>query len=274
MARKKHVATGAPGWIVTFADLVCSVLAFFVILAAYSTMDNKKLQVVAGSMREAFGTIKESKLAGVVELNGIPTKPQLRNAKLRPIEDASEFTAPVDKKPTPDGVMTPEVSRAVAQAAASLRQALSDMPEIAQISKNIVIEETREGLNLSLVDQDGRSMFAEASVNPYERTRRVLEAVAPTLRRLPNRITVTGHTSGPRPGQRVSGSPWDLSTGRAATVREILAASGVQDSRFAGVTGKADTDPLFPDNPYLAANRRVTITLLKEAPPLPPGLKP
>ena len=50
-------------------------------------------------------------------------------------------------------------------------------------------------------------------------------------------------------------------------MREILAGSGVPDDRFASVTGKADTEPLFPDNPYLAANRRVTVTLLKEAPP-------
>jgi chemotaxis protein MotB len=47
--------------------------------------------------------------------------------------------------------------------------------------------------------------------------------------------------------------------------------SGIPDDRFAGVIGRADTEPMFPDNPYLPANRRVTITLLKEAPPLPTG---
>jgi chemotaxis protein MotB len=40
------------------------------------------------------------------------------------------------------------------------------------------------------------------------------------------------------------------------------------------VSGKADTLPLFPDDPSLAANRRVTITLMREDPPLPPNLKP
>jgi chemotaxis protein MotB len=57
-------------------------------------------------------------------------------------------------------------------------------------------------------------------------------------------------------------------------VREILAVSGLPDDRFAIVAGKADVEPMFPDNPYLAANRRVTVTLLKEAPPLPYGTKP
>jgi chemotaxis protein MotB len=40
------------------------------------------------------------------------------------------------------------------------------------------------------------------------------------------------------------------------------------------VAGKADTQPLFPEDPFIAANRRVTITMLREAPPLPPDFKP
>ena len=85
-------------------------------------------------------------------------------------------------------------------AIASIRQALQSMPEIADMSRNIVIEPTKDGLNVSLVDEDGRSMFPDASVRPYERTRLVLEVLAPTLRRLPNQISVTGHTAAPRPG--------------------------------------------------------------------------
>jgi chemotaxis protein MotB len=68
--------------------------------------------------------------------------------------------------------------------------------------------------------------------------------------------------------------PWDITAGRSIAVREILALNGLPDDRFATVAGKADTDPMFPDNPYLAANRRVTITLLSEAPPLPFDQKP
>ncbi|MFH7234300.1 hypothetical protein ACHWFQ_27935, partial [Klebsiella pneumoniae] len=77
-------------------------------------------------------------------------------------------------------------------AIASLRQALQKLPEIAELSRNIVFETTKEGVNVSLVDDDGRSMFREGSVEPYERTRRVLEALAPALRKLPNRLSITG----------------------------------------------------------------------------------
>jgi len=146
---------------------------------------------------------------------------------------------------------------------------LQDMPEVAELSKNIVVIPTKRGLDVAIVDQDGRSMFPEGSTRPNDRTRRLLEKLAPTLAKLPNRIAVTGFTASARPGQRPSAPPWELSSGRAVSVREILAGAGIPDDRFASVSGKADTEPMFPDNPYLAANRRVTVTLLSEAPPVP-----
>ena len=274
MRTKKRGGHGGHGWFVTFADLMALLMSFFVMVAAYSTQDQKKLQLVAGSMRDAFGQTKESRYAGIVEQDGIPTKPKLKNTKLAPPEEASDHTVSNTLDRKDDGLSNATFDRGFGLAAASLRQALQEMPEIAEISKNIIIDISKEGLDLSLVDQDGRSMFPEGSVQPYDRTRRVLEHLAPTLRRMPNRLAVTGHTAAVRPGTRPIGSAWELSTGRAISVREILATNGLPDDRFASVAGKADGEPMFPDNPYLAANRRVTITLLKEAPPIPFGAKP
>lgn len=271
MARKKAGGHGGHGWFVTFADLMALLMSFFVMLTAMSTQDQKKMQAVAGSMRDAFGVQRESRFAGVIESDGIPTRPNLKNIKQAPPEQGSDFTAPSQFDRPDDGIAVTSFDRAFALAAASLRQALQDMPEITEISKNIIIEETKDGLNISLVDQDGRAMFPDGSREPYERARKVLQSIAPAVRKMPNRIAVGGHTSAARPGSRPGWTAWDLSVGRAAAVREILANAGIPDNRFASVTGKADTEPMFPDNPYLPANRRVTITLLREAPPLPFG---
>ena len=127
---------------------------------------------------------------------------------------------------------------------------------------------------MSLVDQDGRSMFGTGSTQPYDRTRRILEHLAPSFRKLTQRIAITGYTAAMRPGEEAEGPPWELSAGRATVVREILAGAGVPDDRFASVAGKADVEPMFPDNPYLAANRRVTISMMREAPALPYGVQP
>ena len=87
---------------------------------------------------------------------------------------------------------------------------------------------------------------------------------------MPFRISIVGHTASskipPQPGY----GPWDLSADRANAVRQILQAQGVPTGHIFEVAGKADTQPLFPDNPYMSPNRRVTITLMREAPPVPP----
>ena len=57
-------------------------------------------------------------------------------------------------------------------------------------------------------------------------------------------------------------------------MRAILLSAGVPNDNFASVVGRADTEPVFPDNPYISPNRRVTITLLNAEPPLPPGVIP
>jgi chemotaxis protein MotB len=164
-----------------------------------------------------------------------------------------------------------ESGRANQAAAASIRQALQNMPEFAELSRNIVVEPTKDGVNVSFVDQDGRSMFPEGSVHPYDRIRLVLEKLAPTLRRLNNRLSVTGHTAAVRPGSGPGVDSWSITAGRALSVREILSGAGFPSDRFTSVVGRADTEPVFPDNPYLAPNQRVTVTLINEAPPLPPS---
>ncbi|MGL4495389.1 MAG: flagellar motor protein MotB [Beijerinckiaceae bacterium] len=276
MAKKKRGGHGGGhgGWFVTFADLMGLLMSFFVMLTAFSTQDAKKLSAVAGSMREAFGNQKNPRLAGIVEADGIPTRPHLKNVKIAPPEEGSDYTVPDDKNQKDNANQQRAAERKFAAAAASLRQAMMDMPEMAELSKQIMIEETREGLSISLVDQDGRSMFAEGSLQPYERTRRAIEAIANFLRRMPNRIAVTGHTSAPRAGASAAWSNWELSAGRAAAVREIMARSGIPDGRFHAISGKADTDPMFPDNPYFSANRRVTILMMRDEPPLPASARP
>jgi chemotaxis protein MotB len=275
MARRKEAGHGGGhGWFVTFADLMGLLVSFFVMLVAFSSQDQQKLQIVAGSMRDAFGVQQEVRYSGVIEVPGLPTRPKLKNAAHIPPEEASATPSPDehDRKRT-NGARLKE-DRAFALAATSLRQALQDMPELTEISKHIMIEESKDGLNIEIVDQDGRSMFPEASKEPYERTRRVIEKLAAPLKATPFRLSISGHTSASKTPARPGYGPWDLSADRANAVRRILEEQGVPGQQFMQVSGKADTLPLFPDDPYIAANRRVTITLMREEPPIPFDFKP
>ena len=107
MAKKKRgdAHGGGHGWFVTFADLMALLMSFFVMVAAYSSQDKQKLQIVAGSMREAFGTQTDVRLAGIVELDGIPTKTHIKNAYVRPLQDASDNTAPNHNNQKEDGLI-------------------------------------------------------------------------------------------------------------------------------------------------------------------------
>jgi chemotaxis protein MotB len=274
MARRKEAGHGGHGWFVTFADLMGLLVAFFVMLVAFSTQDQVKLQVVAGSMRDAFGVQDRVRYSGIIEVNGLPTRPKLKNAAPIPPEEASATPTPDEHGRQRSYGANLQNERNFALAAASLRQALQDMPELTELSKHIVIEETKQGLNIEIVDQNGRSMFPEGSKEPYERTRKLVQRLAGPLKATPFRISISGHTSATRTASQPGYGPWELSADRANAVRKLLEADGVPTAHFFMVAGRADTQPLFPDDPFIAANRRVTVLLMREEPPLPVGFRP
>src|SRR6201995_79100 len=276
MAKKKRgdAHGGGHGWFVTFADLMGLMMRFFVMLVAFSTQENNKLKIVAGSMREAFGVQTEARYSGIIESDGLPTRPKLKNAAHIPPEEASNTPTPneQDRNRAQDARL--KIDREFALPSASLRQASQDMPELTEISKHIMFEETKEGLNLEIVDQDGRSMFADGSKMPYDRTRRLIEKLAAPLKQTPLRVQITGHTAAGFVPTRSDYGSFDLSADRANAIRQILEHEGLPPAHIYAVSGKADTQPLFPDDPSLSANRRVTITLMREDPALPPDMKP
>jgi chemotaxis protein MotB len=144
------------------------------------------------------------------------------------------------------------------------------MPELAELSKNIIIDQTPEGLRIQLVDQEGRSMFNQGTATPNDRAKLLLRAIAKIINQLPNRISIYGHTSANAGQGGKAEGDWPLSAARADASRRILQAGGVDADRVYQVSGKATSEPLYPDDPTLPGNRRIAIVLLREAPVLPP----
>src|SRR5438477_2749007 len=91
MAKKQRggAHAGGHGWFVTFADLMGLLVSFFVMLVAFSNQDQQKLQIVAGSMRDAFGVQQNVRYSGIIEVPGLPTRPKLKNSAHIPPEEAS-----------------------------------------------------------------------------------------------------------------------------------------------------------------------------------------
>src|SRR4029079_9976042 len=249
-------------------------VSFFVMLVAFSTQDSAKLQVVAGSMRDAFGVQDRVRYSGIIEVLGLPTRPRLKNAAHIDPSEASATPSPEENDRQRSYGARFKEDRKFSLASASLRQALQEMPEVTEVSKHVMVEETKQGLNIEIVDQDGRSMFPDGSKEPHERTRKLIQKMAPALKALPYRISITGHSAASKVPPKPGYGPWDLSADRANAVRQIVEEAGVPPAHIFMVAGRADSQPLFPDDPYIAANRRVTITLMREAPPVPANLRP
>ena len=120
MAKKRGGAHGGHGWFVTFADLMGLLMSFFVMLVAFSTQDKQKLQIVAGSMRDAFG-VQQVRFNGIVEVDGSPTRPAIKNAARINPEDASSTPRPDDSDRNRAYGLRAKDDRAFALASASLR---------------------------------------------------------------------------------------------------------------------------------------------------------
>jgi chemotaxis protein MotB len=283
--KRKHGGGGGHGaaWVVTFADLVSLLMAFFVMLLSFSVQDQQKLAEASGSMKDAFGIVTARDKAGVIERDGNPEREYLKEMGTQQNDGSTNFATQDHPNGQNQGQEANTYTRQrtdaereaqFALAAASLRQAWQDLPEITSISDHLILEPTKDGLNITIADQDGKAMFPEGSKNPYEMTRKALAAMAPALQKLSNQISISGHTAAGAAYKNVDYGKWELSFDRADVVRQVLEAHGLSPDRIQEVVGRGDTEPFFPNDPYLSANQRVTITVLYQPSPVPAGLTP
>ncbi|MEJ0064238.1 MAG: flagellar motor protein MotB [Caulobacteraceae bacterium] len=274
-----HAGHHGGAWKVAYADFVTAMMAFFLLMWLINTTSPEQKRGIARLLRPGFGLGNHQRLRR--HLGGASLASS--GSKSSGSKDVIQALAPEAPENVTDtgqsqnqsqnasaGTQDKADNDALTSAAQSLKQAMQDMPELTELSKQIIVDQTPEGLRVQLVDQEGRSMFKENSAAPNDRAKILLQAVAKVVNKLPNRVTIAGHTSA-APGGETPSSDWALSSARADASRQILQAAGVDADRIYQVAGKAASDPLYPDDPLLPGNRRITIVLLREAPVLPPN---
>ncbi len=127
------------------------------------------------------------------------------------------------------------------------------------------IEETDEGLLISLTDKQNFSMFAIGSAEPQPRVIRMMDAIAMSLATMSGAIVVRGHTDARRYHSGTYDN-WRLSSARAQMAYYMLNRGGIPEGRFERIEGFADHRLRDPAHPLAAENRRIEI-LLREAKP-------
>ncbi|MGF1545667.1 MAG: flagellar motor protein MotB [Parvularculaceae bacterium] len=269
----------AGGWLVTYADLMPILVCFFVLIVSFSVQDEVKLEVLAGSMRDAFGVAERRRFAGDVRYEGVPERRQPADAVPRvepsgaglsttlsgdPAIGEDGANAAVDAGPTPDA-RNPRAPYVAAKA--RLERAVLSNPLLKDASEAITVNLVEDGLQIVLVDVAGRPMFEPGAREPTPFARDLLETTAAALAPLANRILIEAHADARGAGAY---SPFDLTADRANAARRAMAAAGLPADRIAAVVGRGDAEPLYPEDPFAPGNRRVEIVLERAAPLLPP----
>jgi chemotaxis protein MotB len=273
-------------WKVAYADFVTAMMAFFLLMWLINTTSPDQRRGIAEFFAPASVSRVSSGAGGLLEGTSF-AESGVRHGHSAPVaqasqpqytsnataENQSQSEAATGGEQNPDEsslsrARTMRESAEFSRAEIAIRQAMQDMPDVAELSRQVIVEQTPEGLRIQLIDQEGRSMFAAGDAQPNERARRLLTSIAGVIAQLPNRVTISGHTDGSTPGGRYP-SNWELSADRANAARRIIQANGIAPDQIYQVAGRADSEPLFPDDPTVPGNRRITITLLREAPPLP-----
>ena len=286
---KKVVGGGHHGgaWKVAYADFVTAMMAFFLLMWLINTTTPEQKRGIADFFAPASVSKTTSGAGGILAGTALasdgvrssgsnavvervaPDAPSAERRQTKNQDSSSQMSASEDAL---NRAMSLREQAEFERAEISLRQAMQDMPDIAEISRHLIVDQTPEGLRIQLIDQEGRSMFQRGSAEPTDRARRLLQAVAQTVMQLPNRITIAGHTDA-RPSTNPGYTNWELSSDRANAARRILGDASVTVDRIYQVSGKAGSEPLYPDAPELPGNRRISIVLLREAPVLPPNLE-
>ena len=151
------------------------------------------------------------------------------------------------------------------QAEAQIREAVRADPNLADLGRQLAVDQTPEGLRIQIIDEERLPMFATGSSALQDRARLLLQKVVPVLAKLTESISISGHTDA-APYRGTDKTNWELSAERANATRRLLIEAGLQETRFRSVTGNADRDPLLPGDPLAAANRRIAIVVLRAVP--------
>jgi len=210
-------------WKVAYADFVTAMMSLFIVLWLMSA--SKPVQeAVGGYFRDPSGTAdkKGSIMPGAGE-NFILTKddmPKLKN---------------------------------------QLEQKIREMDDFEKLKNHIEMTVTNEGLRIELSESAAGTFFDSGSPKLNGDGHELVIALALELSKLPNRLSIEGHTDSKPYSTSKTYSNWELSTDRANAARRLMQTSGIGPEQITQVRGFADQRLRKPDNPLDPSNRRISI---------------
>lgn len=255
MAQKQ---TNIPAWMITYADLMSLLLCFFVLLLSFAEIDAEKFRRVADELSKAFGVQRE------VEATQVPMGTSAVKQHFSPA--------------VPDRTLLDEVRQQTMQQRPQL-ESMRDSQEaqrhlqshqLAQNVEKLLETSLPEGATEIDIDQfrvvvriSENGTFGSGNATVTSAFEDLLQSLATLLADVPGTISIDGHTDDVPIRTSQFRSNWDLSAMRAASVANVLTATGALAPERLIVQGFADTRPLASNltNEGRAENRRVELMI-------------
>ncbi|HHM05401.1 MAG TPA: type VI secretion system protein TssL [Gammaproteobacteria bacterium] len=258
--RKKKDERGSQGWLMTFADLMSLLMAFFVLLFSFSELDKQQFKQLAGSMKEAFGVQREVRIKDTPVGNNIIAREfspgQPRPTPLNVVQQATinrNFRHP---QTLSEGKKPRELNEKAKKDLGELERKLSK--EIA--ARLITIEGKKDRIVIRINE---KVSFPSGSAVLLHSFLPALKKIARAVSATQGYIVIAGHTDKLPISSFRYRSNWELSASRAVTVLHRLTAFAKLAPERVEVAGFADTRPIADNNSAegRAKNRRVEIII-------------
>ena len=251
---------GLPAWVMTFADLMSLLLAFFVLLFSFSEMDKNVYKEMAGSMKDAFGVQRDIKSKeppkgiNVIAREFSPGKPDPT-----PLNEVRQSTTddfhmhPVFTDPAEKGQENQQEQRIKADGKA-IRIALDE-----EITNGLIeLEITDKRIVLRIREKASFSSGSEKLIKPFKS---IANKIGSVFSGFEGQIIVSGHTDNYPIRTNRFRSNWELSSSRAVSVIHALKTNKTLKDKNYQLAAYAETRPVDTNQTYIgrAKNRRVEI---------------
>lgn len=253
-------------WKVAYADFVTAMMAFFLLLWLLSSTPQEKLQGIADYFQPTVG-VKDAK--GIGFAGGSDSDEEKGQSKQKSSPPPSVIfgatkTGPIVKADEDKVEDQEEDEQKLIKVQDQLKENITSSPELRDFKDQIKVEMTPEGLRIQIIDSAKRPMFKEGGAVMEERLKTILKGLSGFLKSVPNYISVTGHTDS-KDGGNPNYTNFEISGDRANVSRRFMIENSFPKERMAWTVGKADREPLVPENPNDPTNRRISIMLLKRS---------
>ena len=266
-------------WKIAYADFVTAMMAFFLMMWLLGAATEDQIAGLAAYFSENASDEATGIGSGQILGGSVLGQGALSSGYNSLADHGSKyFDEDLMTEEEFERKMRQEEEKMFAEIKLEIETAITADIELAELSKNLVIDQTPEGLRIQLIDQQHTAMFPSGSSVMTQSARKLIAAVSGIITHVPNMISIEGNTDAvPYVGTKGYGN-WELSADRALASRRELINNGVNPDKILRVTGRADTDPFDKEDPTSPTNRRINIIVLRNyklaPPPVPAGQGP